>query len=92
MFRTQRDNEIKIINFYFPRRVDSIRDDCVCVCVFFLFFFLPRRKMKAFQALYLITRVMEHTSVLIRREKLRGMSSFLLYSYCDLREYRAWLP
>lgn len=26
------------------------------------------------------------------REKLRGMSSFLLFSYRDLREYRAWLP
>lgn len=45
MSRTQRDNEIKIINFYFPRRVDSIRDECVCVCVFSFFsFFFAKKK------------------------------------------------
>lgn len=44
MSRTQRDNEIKIINFYFPRRVDSIRDECVCVCFFFFFLFFFAKK------------------------------------------------
>lgn len=33
-----RTNEIKIINFYFPRYVDSIQNECVC------FFFSQKKK------------------------------------------------
>lgn len=80
MSRTQRDNEIKIINFYFPRRVDSIRDDCVCVFfLFFLFFFAKKKNEGISSFIFNYSCNGTHVGVNKEREITRNVQlSFIL--------------
>lgn len=79
MSRTQRDNEIKIINFYFPRRVDSIRDDCVCVCVFSFFFFAKKKNEGISSFIFNYSCNGTHVGVNKEREITRNVQlSFIL--------------
>lgn len=79
MSRTQRDNEIKIINFYFPRRVDSIRDECVCVCVFSFFFFAKKKNEGISSFIFNYSCNGTHVGVNKEREITRNVQlSFIL--------------